>query len=128
MIANFFLFILGGACAVHLLCLANFTPKAAPLTIALELSLGVGSSVGAAMASLQGDFDRSFEFFIVTAIFAIAYLVDTTIRYGFDYGLHLGQFWPDSSHHDATRKIYTRRATDRTNPNSQNKEGMTAHP
>jgi len=125
MIANIFLFILGGACAVHLLCLANFTPKGAPLTIGLELAFGVGSSVGAAMAALQNNLDRSFEFFVVTAVFALIYLVDTTARYGFDYDLHLGQFWPDDGHKNATNKIYSRRATDlKPEQTTQNKNEM----
>jgi hypothetical protein len=83
-VAQFLLFVLGSACAVHLLCIANFTPKNAPLTIIMELALGVGFSVGAAISALQGSSASCLQFFMLTAAATLSYGLDKHLRYGTD--------------------------------------------
>ena len=74
------LFVLSCVSAVHAICTANAMSKHAPLSVALEIVLMFGFSVGAAVSCWNAQLDRAIEFLLIAVVAKAIAIVDMLCR------------------------------------------------
>ena len=72
--------LLGIASAIHLLCVANFMPRKLPLTLGIEVALGIGFSVGITISALQGNEEGALRFSCLVMVMLLLFSLDKHLR------------------------------------------------
>lgn len=71
---------LGLLAAVHAICTANCMPRQAPLSVAVEIVLMFGFSVGTVVSCYNGEPMKAWAFLIITLIFKMVSVIDMMLR------------------------------------------------
>ena len=74
------LFFIGLLSGVHLICVANYLPPKAPLSIGLEVAAGFASAVGVVVAAFYGDEVSSLKFCAALAFFLTLFSLEKSWR------------------------------------------------